>query len=116
MDWLEQNGEELVLSSIVLGELRFYVAIQPLGKRRDKAEQILTAIDARSGSRFVDFDSRDAQIYGDLMARLRALGKPIPALDGQIAAQALARGYAVATRNIKDFVNAGMKVVNPWEA
>ena len=113
--WLQENSEELVLSAIVLGELTFWAAKQADGRRRTETFDLLTAIDASVGSRFADFDSRDAATYGDLMARMRAAGTPLPALDGLIAAQAIARGYAVATRNVKDFARTGLRVVDPWQ-
>lgn len=114
--WLADNSEDIVLSAIVLAELQFYVAKQPAGRKRRVAELVLAAIDSGVGSRFVDFGERDAAAYGDLMATMRRAGTPIPALDGLIAAQAICRGYAVATRNVKDFSPTGVEVVNPWKA
>ena len=114
--WVAANFEDMVLSSIVLAELRFFVAKQPAGKRRRMMDLTLGAIDAGIGSRFVDFGDRDAVAYGDLMASMRRAGTPVPAIDGLIAAQALCRGYAVATRNVGDFLRTGVEVINPWEA
>ena len=37
-------------------------------------------------------------------------------IGGEIAAIALTYGYAVATRNVWDFENCGIDVINPWEA
>jgi predicted nucleic acid-binding protein len=49
------------------------------------------------------------------MGRRQELGRPLGALDGQIAAIARANGYAVATRNVRDFVDCGVEVINPFE-
>ena len=35
--------------------------------------------------------------------------------DGQIAAIALTNGFALATRNIKDFEHCGLELINPFE-
>jgi predicted nucleic acid-binding protein len=35
--------------------------------------------------------------------------------DGLIAATAIQHGLTLATRNVKDFVELGVDVVNPWE-
>ena len=40
---------------------------------------------------------------------------PRPARDGLIAATALVHGLGVATRNVRDFEGAGVRLVNPWE-
>jgi len=36
--------------------------------------------------------------------------------DAMIAATALEHRFTVVTRNIKDFQNMGLKLLNPWEA
>jgi predicted nucleic acid-binding protein len=38
-----------------------------------------------------------------------------PYRDSLIAATALVHGFTVVTRNVKDFVPMGVKVLNPWE-
>ena len=40
---------------------------------------------------------------------------PAPNHDAIIAGTALARGLSVVTRNVADFIRAGVTVVNPWE-
>ncbi len=39
-----------------------------------------------------------------------------PALDALIAATALVHGLKVVTRNVADFANTSMEIVNPWVA
>jgi toxin FitB len=36
-------------------------------------------------------------------------------LDAQIAAIAQSRGAAIATRNISDFQDCGVELIDPWE-
>ena len=43
-----------------------------------------------------------------------AKGTLLPLLDGMIAATALLHGLTVATRNIRDFQQAGVKVFDPF--
>lgn len=45
----------------------------------------------------------------------KKLGKTLGVPDGQIIAIALADGAAVATKNIRDFMNCGLNLVNPFE-
>lgn len=114
MRWLNNNTSDLVLSSIVLAELRFYVAKMDDGQRKEQANRLVTAIDAGAGSRYADFGSDDAQRYGELMAHRRRSGTPMSAVDGLIAAQALVRGHSLATRNVKDFQGLGLSLIIPW--
>jgi hypothetical protein len=43
------------------------------------------------------------------------MGQPMSLPDGQIAAIAHAAGFAVATRNIKDFQDCGLELINPFD-
>jgi toxin FitB len=43
------------------------------------------------------------------------LGRPISQLDARIAAISRSRGAALATRNIEDFADCGIKIINPWK-
>ena len=54
--------------------------------------------------------------WADLLARLRRTGHAMPVKDGLIAAIALAHNLAISTRNRADFVNAGVRVVDPFVA
>jgi tRNA(fMet)-specific endonuclease VapC len=54
-------------------------------------------------------------IWGELVGRLEREGKPLGAIDSLIAATAIEGQYVLATRNIHDFENTGVALVNPWE-
>lgn len=51
----------------------------------------------------VDFTPDDASASGRLRAVLKGKGTPIGDIDTLIAGQALARGWAVVTRNVRHF-------------
>jgi toxin FitB len=40
--------------------------------------------------------------------------RPISQFDAMIAAVTKSRGATLATRNVKDFVNCGVAIVDPW--
>ena len=64
--------------------------------------------------RILTFDSEAAQVYAEIRASRRLAGRVIGELDCMIAAIARVNGAAVATRNVPDFENCGVEVVNPW--
>lgn len=67
--------------------------------------------------RCLAFDEQAASRYAALVsARMRA-GLPIGVEDAQIAATALAGGFVMATRNVRDFAGIdGLSVVDPFTA
>ena len=44
-----------------------------------------------------------------------ARGKSMATFDSMIAATAPAHGCHLVTRNVRDFVNSGVEITNPWE-
>ena len=105
----------LHVTAISEAELRFGLAIMPLGRRRDGLAAGLERM-LRTGfaNRILPFDSAAASAYAEIAAVRRAIGRPMPEADCQIAAISRSRGMAVVTRNVLDFADAGIEVINPW--
>ena len=108
---------DLYFSAIGEAELRYGVAILPAGRRQTA---LATAIEAILREDFADrilpFDSEAAREYADIAAARRSAGRPFAPADCQIAAIARSRGMAVVTRNLRDFEDIGVEVVDPWTA
>lgn len=117
LDWFAgQSTEELYLAAIVEAELRFGVLLLPDGRRKrglsDALEAVLTE-DFRD--RVLPFDSAAARAYARLASDRRRAGMAVKEADCQIAAIAASRGATLATRNVKDFLGAGIDILDPWE-
>jgi predicted nucleic acid-binding protein len=52
--------------------------------------------------------------WAKLLADLRTGGRSMSVKDSLIAATALVHGLTVATRNVRDFKQAGVKVFDPF--
>ena len=116
--WMDaQAVETLYLSTITVAELRYGLAVMPEGKRRTiYRHRLETEVLPTFAGRILTFDLDATQTYADLMARAKAEGKAISKPDGYIAAIAASRNFAVATRDTRPFVAAGLTVINPWDA
>lgn len=113
---LRVDGSGVYLTTITEAELRLGIAILPAGKRRDGlAEMIDQIIREDFADRILPFDSPAAVAFADIAASRRAKGRPIAHADCQIAAIAQAAAAKVATRNTPDFVDCGIKLINPWK-
>jgi toxin FitB len=116
--WLDaQAPQTLCLTSITLAELLAGVAALPAGKRRNQLGQALSQkVLPLFEGRVLDFDTAAAHAFADVQVGASAAGNPISFADGAIAAIASAHGFAVATRNVRDFKGAGVAVIDPWAA
>jgi toxin FitB len=114
--WARAHADRIWLSTIVVAEFLSGVALMPAGKRKtDFAVQYDALIEAYA-ERIAPFDLRAARRYGDVLAFQEAAGRNPGTADTQIAATALARGMALATRNTRHFEGLGLMLINPWEA
>lgn len=111
----DRPATDLFFSSVGEAELRYGVAMLPEGRRRDALARAIEEILCEDfEDRILPFDSAAAREYADIAAARRAAGRPILPADCQIAAIARSRSMAVATRNVRDFEDVGIEVINPW--
>ena len=100
---------EAMLSVITAGEFYYGVAHAPVSKLRDQRAQ-----------RLLDFfgllplDAEVAASYGTVRADLRRTGTPIGPNDLWLAAQALAHGLTMVTRNTREFERVKGLKVEDW--
>ena len=116
MDWLDARPTfDLATTAINIAELRFGLARLPAGRRRIDRERLLGQILDRSfGNRILSFDRLAADAYGELVAGREHSGRPLVGPDGFIAAIAVSRGVAIATRDVRGFEGCGVEIINPW--
>ena len=114
--WLSrQVASSIFLSVISEAELRYGVALLPMGRRRDRLTvEIENMLEEDFAGRLLPFDREAARAYAEVGAARRAAGLPIHHADCQIAAIARSRNAGIATRNVKDFEGCGIDVINPW--
>ncbi len=61
--------------------------------------------------RILNVDLPVTERWGHLQAQAR---RPLPAIDGLLAATALQHNLTLVTRNVRDFAGLGLSVINPW--
>jgi predicted nucleic acid-binding protein len=110
--WLRAHEPDIAVDPVILGELRFGILILPRGRKRAALERWFDAGVGRLHC--LTWDADTGLIWAELLARLRTTGKAMPIRDSLIAATAVFHGLAVATRNRGDFVNAGVRIVDPF--
>ncbi|HSA48460.1 MAG TPA: type II toxin-antitoxin system VapC family toxin [Candidatus Competibacteraceae bacterium] len=116
LDWLNaQDAASLYVTTITLAEIGYGLRLLPDGQRRRLLAERFDQFIARAfDQRILSFDEAAARAYGDIMGHRKELGRPISVTDGQIAAIARANGFGIATRNIKDFEDSQIALINPF--
>ena len=113
LEWLRLNEEHLAVTPVILGELEYGILLLPSSKRKKQLEVWFEKI--RSTARCLDFDSKAASSWARLLAHLKSKGHAMPIKDSLIAASAIAHNLTLATRNTRDFKNAKVSLINPFE-
>ena len=110
------DPDVLWVPSVVKAELLAGVAFLPAGRRRDVLGAMIGEfLEPHEAERILPFESADAPLFAKVLALRRSAGRPVKELDAQIAAIALRRGLPIATRNVRDFEDCGVTLVNPWD-
>ncbi|MCU7943542.1 MAG: type II toxin-antitoxin system VapC family toxin [Candidatus Thiodiazotropha sp. (ex Cardiolucina cf. quadrata)] len=118
------RGVRVFIKQAVAGEMPLFLSVITVGELRRGVELIRHRGDSRQANQLekwlevllsdyqdniLDINSDIAQLWG----RLR-VPHPENALDKQIAATALIYDLTVVTRNDKNFVKTGVRVLNPF--
>ncbi len=115
--WLDRQAEDaLYLTTVTIAEISAGVHKLDPGRRRDNLESRLTDTVALFPGRLFPFDLGAARLFGEVLAVARRRGRAISFADGLIAAIAVHRKAAVATRDVSPFEAAGIEAINPWQA
>ena len=99
---LQQQSALCAIAAPVWHELVFGSTRLPAGKRRAALHEYLHAVVRRSFP-ILPYDEPAADWHGRERARLEQQGRPMPFVDGQIAAIAFTISLTLVTSNAKDF-------------
>jgi len=112
-----QDEQSLYLSVVSIGELRRGLVLLAAGRRRAELERWLeNELLPRFRGRILPVTFSIADRWGLLDGQCQLKGTPLNTADGMIAATALQHGLTLVTRNMKDFADLGVEVLNPWDA
>ena len=112
--WMQARPRpSLYLSVLTLGEIRKGLErVDDVKRKQALLDWLDVELPRYFVGRLLDIDASTADRWGRLMAQA---GRPLPAIDGLLAATALQHDLTLVTRNSKDFVHLGVRLINPWE-
>lgn len=114
--WLRQTPAlSFAITAVTVAEIEFGIARLPTGARQAKLRATVDRLLRRYSAFVLPFDDEAARTYGSLRARGESFGRPISGCNAQIASIALSRRAELATRNVEDYLDLGVALINPWD-
>ncbi len=116
VEWTDRQPiDEVFITAITVGELLYGIGRLSTGRRRNELSELFDEMVTEDFERRVlAFDGVAAAHYADIVVERERVGRPISMADAQIAAICRSHGATVATRNVDDFADVGVDIVNPW--
>ncbi|HZM31973.1 MAG TPA: type II toxin-antitoxin system VapC family toxin [Acidimicrobiales bacterium] len=103
--------DDVYLSVLVAGEIR--QGAERLRRRDPQRAEVyelwLTELLVRYAERTAVIDAEVAEQWGRLNA-----SRPLPVVDGLLAATAIVRGWTLVTRNVRDVAGTGVMCLDPF--
>lgn len=111
--WLEsQVSSNLFISVLTLGEIAQGIERLPQGEKHDRLRAWHAGLHQHAfAGRILNVTRPIALDWAHMEV---TAGRTLAVFDALIAATARVYNFAVATRNERDFVRLGVRIVNPW--
>lgn len=114
--WVRRHSaSELYTTSITLAEIRYGIERLPAGSRKNQLSATAAEVFSAFADHVLPFDAEAAAVYAVIVSRRERAGTPIVGFDAQISSICRTRHATLATRNVKDFDNTGIEVIDPWQ-
>lgn len=117
LTWVDQYpADDVYITAVTAAELRFGVARLPAGRRKTTLTTRIAELLAEDfRDQVLPFGADEATHYARIAASREYDGRPISMADAQIAAICHRYRAVLATRNVKDFEDTGVRVCDPWQ-
>jgi predicted nucleic acid-binding protein len=116
--WLDEQPPTAIWTTAVnIFESRSGIRLLPPGRRREALETSLDIMIVNLfGERVLPFDLAAAESAATLVGARVSKGITVAARDTQIAGIAVSRRAKLATRNLRDFRDLEIELIDPWVA
>lgn len=115
-EFLRQSKNRVFVSVLSIGEIRKGIACLPTSKRRGGLEDWLDSeIMPWFANRVLPVTLAIAERWGDFAAQSKTKGRPRPVVDAILGATAAIHDLVMVTRNLTDYEDLGVVILNPWE-
>ena len=85
-----------------------------VSKSKNREKNRMALVQFASAFDIIEFNDKDAEVFGLIRANLEKHGQIIGPYDMQIAAQAIARDFILVTNNLKEFNRIKELKIENW--
>lgn len=103
-------------SVVVYSEMVYGACVLQPGRRHDNLVLQISFLMGLLKGHILPVGEEEARVAAEMQAKAKHSGNPAPWIDSLIAATAAVNNLMLVTRNVKDFENLGVELVNPWDA
>ena len=117
LNWFQsQNEKKLYLSIITIGEIEKGIyQLLPSKKRTSLETWLFDDLVPSFQRRLIEIDRTLMTTWAKMLADLKSKGVIRPTFDSLIEATALHHQLILVTRNVKNFQQSQVTILNPWE-
>ncbi len=116
LEWLDaQDESKIYLSVLTVGEIRKGISRLESGKKKAELEAWLEKLRNRFAQRLLPLSEKTFLVWGKMCGEFENKGIVRSALDSLLEATALEHDLIFVTRNVKNFQNSQVTILNPWE-
>ncbi len=115
LQWLDSQDEsKLYLSVLTIGEIRKGITRLESSKKKAELEKWLEKLRTRFSQRILLLSERTFLVWGKWYGEYEKKGVVRPAFDSLLEATALEHDLIFVTRNVKNFQDSSVTILNPW--
>ena len=116
VEWLGiVDSQNVYLSVLTIGEIKKGVSKLASGKRKAHIQNWLEDVRKHFGGRILPITERTFLVWGTMMAEFERKGIVRPGLDSLLEATAVEHDLILVTRNVRNFKESSVTILNPWE-
>lgn len=104
--------ENIFISVLSVGEIEKGISLLGTSRKKKNLRSWIQNLLQFYSDRILEIDTEIAQIWGEITASAQRRGIIIPAIDGLIASTAIRHGLHLVTKNIRDFENTDVMMVD----
>ncbi len=116
LNWIAgQEKSRLNISAVTVGEVRRGIERLQSGTKKAHLQNWLEELRFKFSGRILPLTEETFSIWGKMFVGFETRGLVRPVLDSLMEATALEHDLILVTRNVKNFQDSSVTILNPWE-